>query len=114
MNKIPILRSGVKPTVKTRIWHRVQERIRNPVTRRRIASVIAAFGSKRKAAARPSGSVELETRGIFSFPGFISKAEANELRGQLESLHCVDPWCTELGSFDAQSIPARTHVAQIP
>lgn len=115
MNKtaqLQILREDMRPTIPTRAWNRIQERIRHPAVRRAIAQVIAAFRPKGRSTPAPALG-ELLTRGIVTFPRFLSEDQVRTLREELENLPCFDPWAEELGEFSHEHIPARTHVAQI-
>ena len=113
MLKLDITRSSIKPTIRTRLFHRFQERIRHPQWRLRVARVLAL--------AQPGARVdkssvlvdELHREGIAVFPGFITTAEANDLRAALEQFKCFDPWRVGLGEFPHDQVPSGTHVAQI-
>lgn len=110
--QMQVLRDDMKPTIPTRAWHRFQERIRHPSVRRGIARLIAAVRPKGRWSATPALN-ELLTRGIVTFPEFISDEKVLALRKALEALPCFDPWAQELGEFSYENIPTRTHVAQI-
>ncbi len=110
--QLQVLREGVKPTIPTRAWHRIQERIRHPALRRGIARFIASVRPRGVSSASPALN-ELFARGIVTFPKFISDESVLELRDALKALPCFDPWAKELGEFSHENIPSRTHVAQI-
>jgi len=110
--QLQILHEDVKPTIATRAWHRLQERIRHPALRHRIARFYAAVRPQSPVSTSPALN-ELLTRGIVTFPKFISDEQVIALRDALEALPCFDPWAQELGEFSCTNIPSRTHVAQI-
>lgn len=110
--KMGVICFNKKPSLITRAWHRVQERIRHPEIKKKIAGIITLFKG-RVGNVRSVKLDELNKNGITTFPGFISVEEVNGLRKSLEELPCFDPWAVDLGEFHHTNIPARTHVAQI-
>lgn len=118
MEVLEITQSLVKPTVITRVWHRLQERLRNPDLRRHAARLIAlarpAPSSTRAASERAPAAVELQRDGVTMLPGLIGGQEIAELREALSAFPCFDPWKNaDSVEFPHDQIPPGTHVAQI-
>lgn len=110
---LKIRKNNVKPSIYTRCWHRIQERIRPPFVRKIIAKHF--FGYFRQLAFEEDTSItdNLRSKGYALFPGFISPEKATELRIALEGLPCFDPWTTRKEEFNILEAPVGTHVAQI-
>jgi hypothetical protein len=110
---LDVKQTNVLPTVVTRGWHRIQERIRHPAVRNVLASAIAKTRPAAPASASGPEVDALRRDGILTFRQFVTPAHIAELRQQLESCPCNDPYRPELGEFPASAIPPQTHVAHI-
>lgn len=106
-------RSGVQPSISIRVWHRIQERIRNPALRSMLSRIIATV---RPSTTTQTGveDAELMRLGLFRMPGFIDPSQAAQLREILSTFPCRDPWKPHVGTFRFDDAPAGTHVADIP
>lgn len=109
---LPLKRRVSRPGIVTYVFHRVQERIRSPQSRKRIADAIAFFRPKNRAADRPDATA-LMRDGVMMFPGYLSGERAAALREVLAAMPCRDPWNTAAGHFQLEGAPAGTHVADI-
>ena len=114
MKLLAIEKKGVQPTLITRAWHRVQERVRSPATRGRLAKMITWLRPRGAPANTDIGIAELKKHGVCMMPGFMNDAEIAKLRTALSEFNCFDPWREHLGEFRHDQIPQGTHVAQIP
>jgi len=110
---LPIKRKGVRAGIFTQLFHRVQERVRTPERRNRIANVISYFRSDSPDVV-PEKLSDLREDGILKMPGFISPQAASHLADLLSQYKCRDPWKPESGSFFVDDAPKGTHVADIP
>lgn len=109
---LPLKRTLSRPSIPVYLFHRLQERIRHPLRRKRLSSAIAAFRPKGKVSTAP-GATELYRDGVLMFPGFLTGEQAAALRDILSGLPCRDPWKPERGTFALADAPAGTHVADI-
>lgn len=114
MSELRILRERVKPTIFTRAWGRVQERIREPELRRQLARIAGISKGPATLPAEPTAFAQLQRDGIVTFPGFLSPEEVHELRSALEPLDCFDAWRAGGELFKVSSVPSGTHIGQIP
>lgn len=114
MSELRILRERVKPSVFTRAWQRIQERIREPQLRRRIARIAGLRKGAASLPADPTAIAQMQRDGIVQFPGFLSPEEVKELRAALEPLDCFDAWQTGSGTFRVDAVPPGAHIGQIP
>lgn len=117
MEVLEITQTLVKPTIITRVWHRLQERLRDPDLRRRAARLIALARpapSPRTESWSTTAAAELQRDGVSMLPGLISRQEIADLREALSAFPCFDPWKNAgTAEFKHDSIPSGTHVAQI-
>ena len=110
---LPIKRKGVRAGVFTQLFHRVQERVRTPESRNRIAKVISYFRSDSPNVV-PEQLSKLREDGIVNMPSFLSPQDAARLTELLSQFKCRDPWKPERGIFLVDDAPRGTHVADIP
>lgn len=110
---LPIKRKGVRAGVFTQLFHRVQERVRTPKSRDRIANVISYFRSDSHDVV-PEQLSNLREDGIVKMPSFMSPQDACRLTDLLSQFKCRDPWKPESGTFFVNDAPKGTHVADIP
>ena len=110
---LPIKRKGVRAGVFTQLFHRVQERVRTPESRNRIANVISYFRSDSQNVV-PEQLLDLREDGIVKMPSFLSPQDASRLTDLLSQFKCRDPWKPESGIFLVDNAPRGTHVADIP
>lgn len=111
-----ISRSDVIPSIPVRVWHRLQERVRAPSRRRDTASLLAKFrpAAPANGADDPEKDAILARDGVVFYPQFISRETADELHDLLTGFEIVDPWKPQNGKFRLDSVPANTHVGDIP
>jgi Phytanoyl-CoA dioxygenase (PhyH) len=111
----PILvkRRSVRAGLGTHLFHRLQERVRHPRTRSRIANVISYFRSGIRHD-EPLQLADLRNDGVIPMPGFLDKQQASQLYEALSIHLCRDPWKPEHGMFRLEDAPLGTHVADIP
>jgi len=110
---LPIKRKGVRAGVFTQLFHRVQERVRTPESRNRIANMISYFRSDSQDIV-PEQLSNLREDGIVKMPSFMSLQGASRLTDLLSQFKCRDPWKPESGTFLVDDAPRGTHVADIP
>lgn len=110
---LPIKRKGVRAGLFTQLFHRVQERVRTPESRNRIAKVISYFRSDSPNVV-PGQLSNLFEDGIVKMPSFLSPQDAARLTELLSQFKCRDPWKPARGLFLVDDAPRGTHVADIP
>lgn len=110
---LPIKRTGVRAGVFTQLFHLVQERVRTPESRNRIAKVIFYFRSDRQDVA-PEQLSNLCKDGIIKLPSSKSQHEASRLTDLLSQFKCRVPWKPASGAFFVDDASMGTHVADIP
>lgn len=107
-------RSIARPSVAVYLFHRVQERIRNPRIRKRLSDAIALLRGGRATTRVPAPDIATLNRdGTIMLPGYLAPERAAELRAVLQTMPCRDPWKPECGTFAFADAPAGTHVADI-
>ncbi|MBD8552717.1 phytanoyl-CoA dioxygenase family protein [Sphingomonas sp. CFBP 8764] len=108
----PLKQSIARPSIPVYLFHRFQERIRNPRTRKRLSGMIALFRGRRTATPMPDMTT-LNRDGTLMLPGYLSPERAAKLRAVLETMPCRDPWKADRGTFALADAPVDTHVADI-
>jgi hypothetical protein len=108
----PLKRSIARPSVPVYLFHRFQERIRNPRARKRLSDAIALLRGGRSTTPAPDMAT-LNRDGTLMLPGYLTPERAAELRAVLQTMPCRDPWKPERGTFALADAPADTHVADI-
>lgn len=109
---LPLKRKVSRPSIPVYLFHRVQERIRHPQTRKRLSDLLAKFRPKPRLASHPNIDV-LNRDGVLVFSGYLTVERAAELRDVLSTMECRDPWKPERGAFALADAPTGTHVADI-
>lgn len=110
---LPLKRRIARPSIPVYVFHRIQERIRHPGTRKRLSDVISLFRPKNRAAAANADLAALNRDGVVHFPGYLDAGRAAELREILSQMACRDPWKPQHGTFSLGDAPPGTHVADI-
>lgn len=110
---LPLKRRISRPSIMTYVFHLVQERVRSPRARRRLARAIALFRGKSVVSGHLD-LTELTRDGVMMFPAYLSSEHAASLVEILSRMQCRDPWKPEQGMFWLKDAPAGTHVADIP
>ena len=113
MKILNVTKVSVKATIATRLWDRMQQKIRHPQSRSAIAKVLSYFRESGKEGDKSNDYSILKNSGILLFPNFIGREEIFELREALSQFDCFDPWRVNIGKFKHNDIPSGTHVAQI-
>lgn len=108
----PLKQSISRPSIPVYAFHRLQERIRNPRTRKRLSGMVALLRGRRAATPLPD-MMTLNRDGTLMLPGYLSPERAAELRAVLETMPCRDPWKADRGTFTLAHAPVDTHVADI-
>ncbi|WP_420472434.1 phytanoyl-CoA dioxygenase family protein [Brevundimonas sp. FT23042] len=111
MEVLPVARNTL-PSLFTRAFHRLQERLRHPARRRQLARIFTLP----RHTARPLTEADQDLRrdGVTFMPGYFTKEQAAELKDLLSGLECQDPWKMDRGLFRLEDAPEGTHVADIP
>ena len=93
----------------------VQEKIRNPHTRKYISYILSKFlpTSENKTVEGEELSNKLTNRGYCEMPDIITEKEADELKDSLSEMNCFDPWRPNLEKFKIENVPKEVHTAQI-
>ena len=113
MKSLKIIHEQVKPSITNIVWALIQERIRNPLNRKRIASYLKFFRPCDDVTCCTASLTELNRDGVSFYPQFVSRQEITEIRLELEKYNCFDPWNREIGEFPNSQPPIGTHVGQI-
>jgi len=110
--RLPLKRTlPSRPSLRIYLLHRIQEGIRSPAARKRLANAISWLRPKVRDTL-PDITV-LNRDGVMMFPGYLSPEQAGTLREILSAMTCRDPWKPERGSFALAEAPEGTHVADI-
>lgn len=110
---LPVKRRLSRPSIGVYLFHRVQERVRNPRLRRKLADAVAFFRPKNDTPPNPDLAT-LNRDGVVMFPGYLDSGQADALREILSGMKCRDPWKQDRGTFLLEDAPEGTHVADIP
>lgn len=113
IEQLQIQQEGVVPGVFTRAFHRVQERVRHPDHRRRLAKLVA-LGRPAALGDETQADRDLVRDGVTFLPGYLSPDQAAQLLELISGFECQDPWKPERGMFRLADAPDGTHVADVP
>lgn len=109
---LPVKKSGVLPSIATRLFHRFQERVRTPRHRERLAW-LASLLRPTIAMEDSAANRELIENGVLLMPRYLSAVQCTQLYVILKQMPCTDPWKPQKGSFLIDNAPPGTHVADI-
>lgn len=112
MTLLPILKTNARARPFTVAAAIIQEKIRNPAVRKKIAWLTTVH-RRRNPEMDSRALSELFDRGVTHFPQFISTEYAERLVKDLSALPCFDPWNRKAGEFSFDAPPDNTHVGQI-
>lgn len=93
----------------------IQEKIRNPHTRKYISYILSKFlpTSKNRTIEGGELSDKLINIGYCEMPDIINEKDADELKDTLSKMTCFDPWRPNLEKFRIENAPKEVHTAQI-